>query len=105
VKVNDDGSRDPFGSKAIHGAIAKAIYGETYDIDAPVEITLEQAGWLFHVLSLAMGGNNLETQKTMEDRRMMARWECVALEEVNNMKRIHIINPSPATMANVAGHS
>ncbi len=101
--MNSDGSRDPFGSRAIHGAIAKAIYGETYDIEAPVEITLEQAGWLFHVLSLAMAGSNLEAQKTMEDRRMMARWECVALEEVNNMKRIHIINRSTEATANLPG--
>jgi len=105
VKVNSDGSQNPFGSRAILGAIAKAIYGETYDIEVPAEITLDQAGWLFYVLSLAMADSNLEAQKTLEDRRMMARWECVALEEVNNMKRIHIINPAATAMVDGVGHS
>ncbi len=58
--MNSNESQDLFGSKAIHGTIAKAIYGEMYDIEAPVEITLEQARWLFHVLSLAMAGSKFE---------------------------------------------
>lgn len=43
---------DSFGSAAVHGAIALVMKGSHFDPLEAVEITIEQAGFFFHVVSL-----------------------------------------------------
>ena len=49
--VNDDGVVDPYGSKAIHGAIGRVLHGAHYDRSKPVYITQEQFGFFIYVVS------------------------------------------------------
>ncbi len=54
-----DGQIDPYGSTAIHGAVAKVIVGSHYDPSKKVDLTLEQASFFFYLLELAMEDKNL----------------------------------------------
>lgn len=47
-RMNED---DPFGSVAVHAAIALVMKGSHFDPNEPVEVTIEQAGFFFHVVS------------------------------------------------------
>lgn len=42
---------DPYGSIAVHGAISYIMLGRCYPCDVPIHVTLEQAGFFFHVVS------------------------------------------------------
>jgi hypothetical protein len=45
------GCDDPFGSVAVHAAIPLVMKGSHFNTHEPVEVTIEQAGFLFHVVS------------------------------------------------------
>ncbi len=47
-----DNNIDPYGATTFHGAIARAMMGEKYNKEAPVKITMEQAGFFIRVVSL-----------------------------------------------------
>ncbi|KAG0595972.1 hypothetical protein M758_UG213200 [Ceratodon purpureus] len=94
IKDSDVGPTDPFGTNAVHGAVANALHGRNYYPNLPVRLTLQQAGWFIHILDLAMNGQTLQTQKTHEDRTCMQDWEKVVVQEVENMHRFHIYGHS-----------
>ena len=102
ISFNNNGPNDPFGSKAIHGAIAKAMYGETYNVQAPVQLTLEQAGWFVHILGLAVTGDTLSTHNSEDDRVLMKLREREIMAQLNNIKRILIISPSDPVVGDFA---
>ena len=52
IGYGNDGHADPFGSDAVHRALAKTFYGAAYSADVAVTITLEQAGFFLHGVSI-----------------------------------------------------
>jgi len=42
---------DPFGSVAIHATISLVMKGSHFNPHEPVEVTIEQVGFFFHVVS------------------------------------------------------
>ena len=64
--------------------------GESYDIDKPVYITLQQAGWFMQKLDLATHNKNLNNQNREKDRAVMAVWEKSVLTDILKMRRIMI---------------
>lgn len=52
IAYDADNHADPFGSDAVHGALAKTFYGSTYQANAAVSITLEQAGFFLYGVSI-----------------------------------------------------
>ena len=58
-------ANDHFGTNAVHRTVTNAMCGRNYYANLSVRLMLQQAGWFFHVLDLAMNGQTLQTHKLM----------------------------------------
>lgn len=94
IEYNDIEPNYPFVTKAVHGKVARAMYGVNYYPHYPIWLKLEQVGWFIHVLDLAISGQTLQNKKIHEDCACMVDWKKVVVQEVSNMDRIYIYGHS-----------
>lgn len=87
----DTGVRDPYGSVAVHGAISYVMLGRCYRKDVPVLITLEQAGFFFHVMELALNFKTLSEGRLTSHIHQMKMKEEDIKKNMHLMRRIYIV--------------
>jgi hypothetical protein len=87
-----DGQIDPYGSIAIHGAMAKVIVGSHYDPSKKVDLTLEQVFFFFYLLELAMEDKNLSHVDGQVQTHNMKLLEDKIVDVIRMLKKFQILD-------------